>query len=120
MKKGEITLIAFADFSKAFDTVDFAVIIKKLHAIGFSHSSLNWILNYLTGRKQLVQVNDSQSELADVLFGVRRDRYWVPCFSTFTSTTSKMILPAGASNMPMIQQFTVVVLLKISVNVCKK
>ncbi|CAB3982878.1 Hypothetical predicted protein [Paramuricea clavata] len=70
MKKGEITLIAFADFSKAFDTVDFAVIIKKLHAIGFSHSSLNWILNYLTGRKQLVQVNDSQSELADVLFGV--------------------------------------------------
>ncbi|CAB3981517.1 Hypothetical predicted protein, partial [Paramuricea clavata] len=70
MKKGEITLIAFADFSKAFDTVDLAVIIKKLHAIGFSHFSFNWILNYLTGRKQLVQVNDSQSELADVLFGV--------------------------------------------------
>ena len=70
MNKGEITLIAFADFSRAFDTVDFAVIIKKLHIIGFLHSSLNWILNYLTGRKQLVQVNDRQSKLADILFGV--------------------------------------------------
>ena len=57
MNKGEITFIAFTDFSKAFDTVDFEVIIKKLQIIGFSHSSLNWILNYLTGRKQLVQVN---------------------------------------------------------------
>ena len=71
MKKGEITLIAaFASFSKAFDTVDFAVITKKLHAVGFSHSSLNWILKYLTGRKQLVQVNERQFELADTLFGV--------------------------------------------------
>ena len=31
MKKGELTLIAFADFSKAFDTVHYSIVIRKLH-----------------------------------------------------------------------------------------
>ena len=60
MKKREVTLIAFADFSKAFDTVDYLTVLRKLHAIGFSTSSLTWVLNYLTSRKQFVQVNDKQ------------------------------------------------------------
>ena len=45
MKKGELTLIAFADFSKAFDTVDYSIVIRKLHAIGLSKSALLWILS---------------------------------------------------------------------------
>ena len=40
MKESEVTLIAFADFSKAFDTVDYSVIIRKLHNIGFSKQVL--------------------------------------------------------------------------------
>ena len=70
MKKGELTLIAFADFSKAFDTVDYYIVIRKLHAIGLSKSPLLWILSYLSNRQQFVQVNDKQSRLKDVLFGV--------------------------------------------------
>jgi exonuclease III len=70
MKKGEITLIAFADFSKAFDTVDYATVLKRLHSIGFSRDALNWFLSYLTNRKQFVQVNDKKSELLDVHYGV--------------------------------------------------
>ena len=70
MKKGEVTLIAFADFSKAFDTVDYSIVLRKLHAIGFSPSSLNWVLNYLTSRKQFVQINDKQSDLESVHFGI--------------------------------------------------
>jgi len=70
MKKGELTLIAFADFSKAFDTVDYSIVIRKLHAIGLSKTALLWILSYLSNREQFVQVNDKQSSLRDVLFGV--------------------------------------------------
>ena len=70
MKKGELTLIAFADFSKAFDTVDYSIVIRKLHAIGLSKTALLWILSYLSNRQQFVQVNDKQSRLKDVLFGV--------------------------------------------------
>ena len=40
MKKGEVMLIAFADFSKAFDTVDYATVLKKLHNVGFSYLQL--------------------------------------------------------------------------------
>ena len=41
MKKGEVTLIAFADFSKAFDTVDYSEVLRKLHAIEFTPYSYN-------------------------------------------------------------------------------
>ena len=34
----------FADFSKAFDTVDYSVVIRKLHSIGFSNEALQWTL----------------------------------------------------------------------------
>ena len=70
MKKGELTLIAFADFSKAFDMVDYSIVIRKLHAIGLSKTTLLWILSYLSNRQQFVQVNDKQSRLKDVMFGV--------------------------------------------------
>ena len=70
MKKGEVTLIAFADFSKAFDTVDYSVIIRKLHNIGFSKQALRWSLSYLTDQQQFVEVNAKQSQFMDVQFGV--------------------------------------------------
>ena len=70
MKKGEVTLIAFADFSKAFDTVDHSIVLRKLYSIGFSNSSLNWILSYLTGRSQFVQINDKHSDSIKIKFGV--------------------------------------------------
>jgi hypothetical protein len=44
--------------------------LRKLHAIGFSTSSLTWVLNYLTFLKQFVQVNDKQSDPLNVHFCV--------------------------------------------------
>ena len=67
-KKGEVTLIAFADFSKAFDTVEYATVFKKLHNVGFSHDAIYWVLNYLTCRKQYVQINEKQSQVVDLQF----------------------------------------------------
>ena len=36
MKKGELTLMVLADYSKAFDTVSYSVIIQKMWNMGFS------------------------------------------------------------------------------------
>ena len=36
MNKGEITIATFADFSKAFDTIGYAVLIQKLYSINLS------------------------------------------------------------------------------------
>ena len=40
MSKGELTLLVYSDYSKAFDTVQYHTIIHKLHKIGFSASAL--------------------------------------------------------------------------------
>ena len=63
-------LTAFADFSKAFDTVEYATVFKKLHNVGLSHDAIFWVFNYLTGGKQYVQINEKQLQVVDVQFGV--------------------------------------------------
>ena len=50
MKRGEITLALMTDFSKAFDTVAFEKVLSKLHLMGFSRTTLQWIASYLTVR----------------------------------------------------------------------
>ena len=70
MHRGEVTIMVFADFSKAFDTVHFDVIIRKLHFMGFSQQFLRWIMNYLKGRQQYVQIDDKRSEKLNTNFGV--------------------------------------------------
>ena len=70
MKKGEITLAVFADFSKAFNTVDPEVLINKLSKMNFSKSFLHWLISYLSDREQFVQINDKISSKAIIRFGV--------------------------------------------------
>ena len=70
MKKGEVTLMVCADYSKAFDTVQFKAVLAKLHEMGFSKSFLLWVLSYLSERRQLVQIDDKLSELVYLEFGV--------------------------------------------------
>ena len=70
MHRGEVTIMVFADFSKAFDTVHFDIIIRKLHSMGFSKQFLRWIMNYLKGRQQYVQNDDKKSEKLNTNFGV--------------------------------------------------
>ena len=40
MKRGEVTMAILADFSKAFDTVAYEIVLKKMHKVGFSKSYL--------------------------------------------------------------------------------
>ena len=70
MQRGEVTLAVFADFSKAFDTVDYKILLSHLSKIGFSNHLLKLISNYLSNRYQYVQVDDLSSEKLLVNFGV--------------------------------------------------
>ena len=36
MQRGEVTMAVLADYSKAFDTVAYETVLKKMHSIGFS------------------------------------------------------------------------------------
>ncbi len=70
MRRGEVTLMVLADYSKAFDTVNFRSVITKMHSMGFSKNFLHWILAYLTKRQQFVQIDDKFSEKLETRFGV--------------------------------------------------
>jgi len=70
MKKGEITLAILADFSKAFDTVDYKILLEELHRLGFSKKLLFLLKDYLSDRQQYVQIDDNASDRLHVEFGV--------------------------------------------------
>ena len=59
--KGEVPLSILADFSKAFDTVDHTVLIKKLRKLNMSTEFLHLILSYVSDRSQYVQIRSNKS-----------------------------------------------------------
>ena len=46
------------DFSKAFDTVDHTILLKKLEIYGITGASRAWFRSYLTNRKQYICINN--------------------------------------------------------------
>jgi len=64
------TLGIFCDLRKAFDTVDFEILLTKMYNKGVRGQDLEWFKNYLYGRKQLTAIGDTLSETLDILVGV--------------------------------------------------
>ena len=54
----------FIDLSKAFDTVDHKILLKKLQRYGIKGKNLSWFERYLTGRKQCIniEINDNNGK----------------------------------------------------------
>ena len=48
------TLVVFIDLSKAFDTVNHSIIIKKLETYSIHGKNLEWFKSYLRNRKQYI------------------------------------------------------------------
>ena len=49
------------DLSKAFDSVDYMILLQKLEHYGVSGEELKWLEGYLDGRRQRVPVGDAKS-----------------------------------------------------------
>ena len=52
----------FSYESKAFDSIDHALLISKLEDVGVSKSTLEWFRSYLSNRKQVAKIHSTKSE----------------------------------------------------------
>ena len=70
LNSSAVAIALFADYSKAFDSICYDILLKKLNEFGFSSSFIHLVSNYLTDRCQIVQIEDKKSALAWVMCGV--------------------------------------------------
>ena len=66
--------------SKAFDTLNFDILLHKLKYYGVDGTSLALIKSYLTNRYQYVQFENSDSELLEIVNGIPQGSILGPLF----------------------------------------
>ena len=88
------TMVVFIDFRKAFDCVCHEKLVDKLASANLSPGALNWIRDYLDGRKQRVLANGIKSDSLDIQQGVPQGSTLGPLFYIVYAKTSLIDLTA--------------------------
>ena len=70
LETGRNADVIYLDYSKAFDKVDFNIVLDKLLDMGVNGQVYDWIEAFLTNRIQFVTVNGFESEPQSVISGV--------------------------------------------------
>jgi hypothetical protein len=60
----------YLDFAKAFDSVPHERLLRKVNSLGIEGNVLQWIRNFLVGRRQRVSINGTVSDWVTVRSGV--------------------------------------------------
>ena len=70
IEKGMISCGIFLDFSKAFDTVNHAIPVRKLEHYGIRGIAKDWFVSYLSNRKQFTSIGNTNSGELPISCGV--------------------------------------------------
>ena len=70
MDKNKIPLNIYLDLSKAFDTLDHAILLDKLFHYGIRGNPLKLISSYLENRQQYVEFRNTKSSILQISTGV--------------------------------------------------
>jgi len=70
LERNHYVIILFLDLSKAFETVDHAILLKKLYSYGIRGVALDLIASYLSNRTQCVEIDGVLSSTLPVTCGV--------------------------------------------------
>ena len=70
LDNSHVSCAIFLDLSKAFDTLNYKMFMRKLKYYGLGNVAYNLIENYLTNRQQFVKLGNVKSKLILMLIGV--------------------------------------------------
>ena len=70
LEDGVLVDVVYLDFAKAFDKVDFGILLRACRRNGIAGKVALWLHNFLTGRQQYVSANGDISSMVNVLSGV--------------------------------------------------
>ena len=63
LDNNQLPISIFLDLSKAFDTLDHTILLKKIEHYGLEPSALQLLKSYLTNREQFVKIDDIKSNV---------------------------------------------------------
>jgi retron-type reverse transcriptase len=66
LNAGNYTIGVFLDLKKAFDVVNHDILLAKLPKYGIADTALDWFRSYLSGRSQIVDINNNLSQSRSV------------------------------------------------------
>ena len=95
--ENKYTLGIFIDVSKAFDTLDHNILLKKLGMYGIKGKNLEWFHSYLTNRKQFIKCCDQNTDLEVLQCGVSQGCILGPflflIFVNYSKNSTKLLDP---------------------------
>lgn len=88
----KVTSLTLLDMSKAFDAVNFKLLLAKLKYYGLSENCVTWLENYLLNRSQVVSCHGSISKPLTIKSGVPQGSVLGPVlFSIYTADFPKYL-----------------------------
>ena len=87
------------DLSKVFDCIPHNLLIAELKTSDFDHYTVRYVYSYLKNRKQCVKINDTYSDLLNIISGVPQGSIVGPIlFNIFFNDFFYVILIASVDN----------------------
>ena len=89
------TLVATLDYSKAFDTLDHHILLKRLDALGMSNLALSWFKSYLEDHRHCVKYNGTLSDFEQVVYSIPQGSLLGPTLFVVYVNNLLRILPVS-------------------------